>query len=398
MQDTISMPPGAITVDDATLYHKPTILQVLPALNTGGVERGTVDLAHYLCREGYESIVASSGGAMLAELYDSASKHYTLPLNTKNPFKIFSNINKLAEIIENNDVDIVHARSRAPAWSAYYAAKKTNKYFVTTFHGIYKINSNLKRYYNAIMTKGDYVIATSNFTKQHILQNYGVDESKIIVIHRGINVDFLNPNIVHNDRVTQLLDKVGIKKDRPVITLPGRMTRWKGQDFLIDAISKLNDLSFYCLLVGNWRGHEDYYNELVNKIENYNLSNKVKLVENIFDMPALYKLSDIVVSSSIEPESFGRTIVEAMAMGNIVVAANHGGASETVLDGKTGYLFANRDIDDLENKLRKALSLSETEKDNTAQIARTHVENNFSLKSMCQKTCDLYNILLNKHE
>lgn len=372
----------------------PTILQIVPSLKSGGVERGTVEIASALHKSGFSALVVSGGGPMAVQLYQAGARHFTLPLESKNPFVIWQNSKHLANLIQKHNVDIVHARSRAPAWSAYLAAKKTGRPFVTTFHGVYNFKSRLKQYYNAIMTKGDRVIAVSEFTASHIRQNYAIDAEKLVVIPRGADMGYFDPENISSQRIVQVAKMLALPENRPVILLPGRLTRWKGHSFLLEALRALKKGSFYCLFIGDDKGHAEYRNELMERIREYGLQEDVIIKGNISDMPAAYKLADIVVSASLEPEAFGRVSIEAQAMGKSLIATNIGGSCETVIHEKTGWLVEPGNVEALTAALKDAMSCSEDKKQAMAVCSREHIKNNFSLDLMCTKTLELYRELL----
>lgn len=372
-----------------------TVLQVLPALGTsGGVERGTIEIARAIVESGGRALVASSGGARQYELDRVGAEHITLPLDTKAPLGMYQNIGRLADLIRRENVDIVHARSRAPAWSALYACKRTKRPFLTTFHGTYGRANPLKRLYNSVMTRGELVIAISAFIAGHVRQFYGVPNERIRTIHRGVDVHKFNAANVTAQRVIQLANAWRLTEGYPVVMLPGRLTRWKGQTVFIEAIAKLQRQDVRCLLVGGDQGRLDYRSELESLIERHNLNSVVRLVDNCSDMPAAYMLSDVVVSASTDPEAFGRIVIEAQAMGRPIVATDHGGARETVLPEVTGWLVKPGDADDLAKALEKALSLNEEQRADLARTAVDHVHSKFTTETMCAKTLAVYDEIL----
>ena len=267
-----------VSVSKPDVRRPPTVLQVLPALVTGGVERGTVDIANAIVAGGGRAIVASAGGPMVGELTRGGAEHITLPVDTKNIFAMRKNIDRLAELIEKESVDIVHARSRAPAWSAWYAAKRTKRHFITTFHGTYGHGNWLKRWYNSIMTRGEQVIAISDFIGGHVRQVYGVPSAKIKVIHRGIDLDKFDPANVSAERVIDIAKKWRLPDGMPIIMLPGRLTRWKGQTVFIEAIKKLGRENVQCLMVGSDQGREDYRHELESEIERHGMGGVIHVM------------------------------------------------------------------------------------------------------------------------
>lgn len=373
----------------------PTVLQVLPALGLqGGVERGTVDIAQAVAAAGGGSLVASAGGPMAHEFTRVGAEHVLLPLAGKNPWIMHANVDRLARLIVEREVDIVHARSRAPAWSAYYAAKRTGRHFITTFHGTYSAGNWLKRRYNAVMTRGERVIAISAFIAGHIRQIYGVPPSRIRIIHRGIDLHRFDAANVSAERVIALAAQWRLPDGVPIIMLPGRLTRWKGQTVFIEAIAKLGRRDVRALLVGSEQDREAYRGELESLIARHGLNEVVRIIDSCKDMPAAYMLTDVVVSASIDPEAFGRVIPEAQALGRPVVATDHGGARETVIPGETGWLTPPGDADALAAAINRVLALTHAERKRLTDNAVAHVRANFSKEVMCGKTLDVYNEVL----
>jgi len=373
-----------------------TLLQILPSLYSGGVERGTVEIARAAVNAGMNSMVVSSGGKLVNQIESDGSKHITIDAESKNPLTIRSNSKELIEIIEEHNVDIVHARSRAPAWSAYKACQKTNAHFITTFHGLHSLKGIGKRKYNSVMTFGEKVITASQFISDHIQKEYDVPKEKILVIPRGVDMDYFDPDKVSDDRVNALKAKWGINDNRPVIFLPGRITRWKGQDFLLDSLSRLTEApSYYCIIAGDSFRHPKYHMELTQKIIELNLGKFVKIVDSTDDMPAAYKLSNLVISASQKPEAFGRVAIEAQAMGKPVVVTNIGGSRETVINGTTGRRVDPNFTKEMSEGILKGLMLSDSQKQNIARVNRQHIFDNFSLEQMCSKTLGLYKSIIN---
>ncbi|PPR79077.1 MAG: Spore coat protein SA [Alphaproteobacteria bacterium MarineAlpha2_Bin1] len=372
----------------------PTVIQVLPALNSGGVERGAIDIALAVKKIGWTSIVISEGGLMRKELERSEVEHIELPLSSKNPFIMHKNFNSLSSIIYDRKVDIVHARSRAPAWSAYYASRRFNTNFVTTFHGTYNYKNFLKKKYNSIMTKGKKVIAISNFIKKHIIDKYGVEIEKIATIPRGIDLNSFNPSKVSHERVIQLSNSWRLSDGTQVIMLPGRLARWKGHKVLIEALGKLKRKDFRCIFVGSELGNENNKNYLLKIIRENNLAEIVQFVNQCNDMPAAYMLSDIVISASTDPEAFGRVSVEAQAMNRIIIASDHGGSSETIINGKTGILFLNNNSESLAKAIDSALQLDIESRKKIGDTSRKHVSSKYRLEYMQQSTVKLYQDLV----
>ena len=373
-----------------------SVLQVLPHLNSGGLVSGAVEISEALQKTGMNSFVASAGGRREREITKAGGKVINFSLGSKNPIIMLLNVYKLSRIIKKYKINIIHARSRAPAWSAYFAAKKMGIPFVTTFHGTYSIQNKLKKKYNSIMVKSDRVIAISRFINNHILSNYNIDKDKIVTIHRGINIERFNYLKVADERLISLLNIFNIPEDSFVVLLPGRITRWKGHILLIEAIFKLQRSDIICLFVGDSQGRNKYYAELEKILDKFKLKNNFRIIPNQSDMATIYKLADVVVSSSLDPEAFGRVIVEAQAMGRPTISANHGGGSEIIIDGLTGWLFKPGDANDLSDKINKALSLNKDNRDKLAINAIKRAKLNFNNETMCAKTLQVYAELANK--
>lgn len=373
----------------------PVILQVLPRLETGGVERGTIDVALAIKAAGWTPLVASEGGRLVRELERAGIEHITLPLATKKPWEISRNAKVLEALIAERGISLVHARSRAPAWSAMRAARAAGVPFVTTFHGTYSLGMmGLKRRYNAVMTKGDRVIAISEFIRRHIQNNYDVDQGIVRTIPRGVDLSLFDPARVSAERIIQVAQRWRLPDDLPVILLPGRLTRWKGQLLLIEALSMVKDIPFRCVLVGSDQGRTAYREELEAAIDRFGLRASVQVEDDCKDMPAAYMASDIVVSASTEPEAFGRVPAEGMAMSRLVIVPDHGGATEIVRHGVTGWHFANRHPGSLAEMLRGALKATAAERAVLGQRGRAVVEERFSRDAMCAATLDVYRELL----
>jgi glycosyltransferase involved in cell wall biosynthesis len=370
------------------------VLQVLPALETGGVERGTVDVARAIAEAGWTALVASRGGPMVREIERAGGEHIELPVDSKNPLVIWRNIDRLTTLVRERRVDILHARSRAPAWSALAAARRTGTAFVTTFHGNYADGNPFKHWYNTVMARGDLVIAISRFIAEQLETRYGVDPARIRVIERGIDTRLLDPTAINPKRVIQLATQWQLPDDRPVVMLPGRLTRWKGQTVLIEALSRIDHDACRCILVGSDQGRSAYVTELENAIVRHGLGDVVRIVGHCRDMAAAYMLADVVVSASTEAEAFGRVIAEAQAMGRPVIAADHGAARETVIPGVTGWLVPPGDASALADALREALALDSAARATLASQAIQHVRDNFTRELMCYRTLAVYRELL----
>lgn len=378
------------------MKNKPVVLQVLPEMDVGGVERGTFEIAEYLQKEGVKNFVASKGGRLVYNLEKINVTHFTFNLKTKNPIKLYLNSKKLEKIIKENGINVVHARSRAPAWSAYWATKRANVSFVTTFHGTYGLGPfGIKKIYNRVMTYGKLVISISEFIKEHIIKNYHIDENKIRLIHRGVDIEKFSPESVTAERKVSLIRQFNIPEDKPVILLIGRLTHWKGQHLLLEAFSKLKNKNYYAIIAGGDQGRTDYSEYLRKLVEKNNLASNVLITNKVVDdVPAFMSLSAIVASTAIEPEAFGRMAIEGQAMGRIVVASNIGGSLENIVDGKTGILFESGNAQDLADKIDYALSLDEKSKTKMSKAAIQNVKDNFTKEIMCVKTLKVYEEVL----
>ena len=373
---------------------KPVVLQIIPSLGTGGAERGCIDVAAAVAAGGGTALVATAGGPFEHELKRVGARSIRLPVDSKNPFTLRANIDRLVEIIEAEGVDILHVRSRAPAWSALKAARKTGVPFVTTFHGTYNFGNPLKKLYNSVMARGDRVIAISDFIADHIATNYKVADGKVRVIDRGIDLNAFNPDTVTGARMVKLAEELRIEDDKPMVLLPGRLVRWKGHTVFIDALARLSHRNFTAVIIGSSEGRESYREELEKRVRRHGLENVVRFAEHSSDMPAVMMLAQVVVSASTDPEAFGRVPPEAQAMGRPVIATDHGGAQSTVLEGRTGWLVPPGDPAALANALEEALALTPEQQTQMAQVTRDFVRQRFSREQMCTKTLALYHELL----
>ncbi|MDD3371260.1 MAG: glycosyltransferase, partial [Alphaproteobacteria bacterium] len=371
----------------------PVVLQVLPALVTGGVERGTVETAAALVKAGFRAIVASEGGPMAAQIEAAGGMHITLPLASKNPLTILMNARRLSKIIREHKVDIVHARSRAPAWSAWLAAKETGALFVTTFHNAYGAKSALKRRYNSAMAKGRRIIAISDFVADYAKRTYGVSKDILTVVPRGVDIDTFAPDKVEPGRVAALRKAWDLEGPGFAILLPGRFSRWKGHSVLIEALKQMDRRDVVCVFAGGGKDSA-YGHELAAEIAEKGLKNNVRIVDACDDMPAAYLAADVVVVPSTRPEGFGRVVIEAQAMGVPVVASGHGGAKETVIQSKTGWLTPPGDARALAQALETVLALPAAERQTYAVRARAHIRDHFTTASTTSKTLEIYRDLL----
>tara|TARA_Y100000816_G_scaffold267326_1_gene228638 strand:+ start:178 stop:1332 length:1155 start_codon:yes stop_codon:yes gene_type:complete len=378
------------------------VLQVIPKLGYGGAETGCYDIAHYLPENGCKSFIATSGGELTKFINKEKVKLIKLPVHTKNPLMILFNTIALIFIIIFNNISIVHARSRAPAWSCFFATKITKRKFVTTFHGTYNFNSNLKKFYNSVMVKSNLVIAGSNFIFSHIKDNYSNylnSKNKLLVIFRGINVDYFDPTTKIEAEEKQILKNWGIEENKKIILLPGRLTSWKGQELFLEAVNLVNIQlgyeAFYAVILGSEQGRDLYKKKLIRLGEQYRMTNQLKFISHCKDMALAYKVSNIVVSPSIEPEAFGRVAVEAQSMEKVIIASNIGGSNETIIDGKTGYLFETGNPQSLCEKILKVLNLDETTLKIIGTEGRKNIISKFNVEKMCFSTYSEYKKLIN---
>ena len=377
-------------------------MQVIPKLGYGGAETGCYDIAHYLPENGCKSFIVTSGGELLKFVDKNKVKVFRLPVQSKNPILILINAIILTFIILFNNISIIHARSRAPAWSCLIASKITSRKFVTTFHGTYNFKSNLKKLYNSVMVRSDLIIAGSNFIFSHIKENYSNylnQKKKLLVVFRGINVDYFDPTTKLETDEKKLLKQWEIEKDKKIILLPGRLTTWKGQEVFIEAINLVNiELgyeAFYAVILGSDQGRDLYKKKLIRLSEQYRLTKQLRFIDHCKDMALAYKVSDIIVSASIEPEAFGRVSVEAQSMEKPIIASNIGGSNETVIDEKTGYLFKAGDAKSLSQKILKTLTIDETQLKLIGVEGRKNIVQKFNVEKMCFSTYSEYKRLIN---
>ena len=384
------------------MSSKIKVLQVIPRLGYGGAEIGCYDLAHYLKEQKSSSFIATSGGELLKYIDKKKVKLFRLPVHSKNPLLILINILILTFIVLFYKINILHVRSRAPAWSCYYVSKITRCKLVTTFHGTYNFNNSIKKNYNAIMLKSDCVIAGSNFIFSHIKEKYPEYISKIkkfLVIFRGINTEYYDPdNIKESDRI-KFLKKLNIDANKKIILMPGRLTEWKGQEIFIEALNDLKTKygykNFIAILLGPDQGRKIYKKKLIRLIERFRLNNEVIFLEHAPSMPVAYSVSNVVVSASIEPEAFGRISVEAQSMKKPIVASNIGGSMETIVDNKTGLLFSSSDHHSLSEKLDFIFRLDDTSLNVMGNNGRKNVQKKFNVEKMCFSTYSEYKKLIN---
>ena len=388
------------------MSSKLKVLQVIPKLGYGGAETGCYDLAHYLHEQNVSSYLVTSGGTLTKFINKKKVKLITLPVQSKNPILIFLNTIILVMIILIYNINIVHARSRAPAWSCLFATKITRRKFVTTFHGTYNFSNSIKKFYNSVMLRSDLIIAGSNFIFSHINENYSSflnSSKKLLTIFRGINLEYFDSKQIKNSEELQLIKEWKIDKSlsfyqKKIILFPGRLTSWKGQEMFIESLNifkqKNPDKKFYAIILGNDQGRKIFKKKIQRLVEQYRLINDVIFIENCKNMPLAYKISDIVVSCSIEPEAFGRVAVEAQAMEKAIVASNIGGSKETIIDNKTGFLFKAGDTMSLSDKLSHVFELDETTLKSMGNEGRKNVINKFNVEKMCFSTYSEYKKLI----
>lgn len=372
-----------------------TLLQVTPELETGGAEQTTIDVAHAVVAQGGKALVATKGGRMAARLTADGGRLAQMPAQSKNPLVMLGNAARLIDLIRREKVSLVHARSRAPAFSALWAAHATKTPFVATYHGVYNARSNLKRWYNAVMTKGDLVIANSEYTRLHVIQEHGIPPEKVVAIPRGVDLSRFEPGMVGCDRVKGLAQAWGVAPDerRLKVLLAGRLTRWKGQGLMIEAMTLLKargEDRILLLLAGDDQGRKGYRAELTDAIAAAGLEDRVKLVGHCDDMPAAYMLADLAIAPSLEPEAFGRTAVEPQVMGRPVMAADHGATRETVVPGETGWLVKPGDAEAWANALLDAAEAGASRRQGMGQAARARARRLYSVDAMCEATLDVY--------
>ena len=385
------------------MRSKIKVLQVIPRLGYGGSETGCYDLAHYLVENDCSSYIVTSGGELLRYVNKKKVKVIRLPVHSKNPILMFFNSLILIFIILFFNISIVHARSRAPAWSCLLATKVTRRKFVTTFHGTYNFNGFMKKFYNSVMLRSDLIIAGSNFIFSHINENYSKYlinlKKKFLVIFRGINTDYFNSNIIKQLEENKLISFWNIDKNKKLILLPGRLTSWKGQEMFIEAINLVNKEidpeTFNVVILGSDQGRKIYKQKLLRLVEQHRLTNQVKFIDNCKNMPVAYKISDLIVSSSIEPEAFGRVSVEAQSMEKPIIASNIGGSKETISNDKTGFLFEARKPESLSKKIIEVLQLDETTLKSLGNEGRKNVIKKFNIEKMCFSTYLEYKKLIN---
>ena len=384
------------------MVSKFKVLQVIPKLGYGGAETGCYDLAHYLHEMKCKSYIITSGGELIKYIDKKKVTVIRLPVQSKNPLLILINSIIITFIIFFLNISIVHARSRAPAWSCYIATRITRRKFVTTFHGAYNFNNSIKKFYNSVMIKSDLLIAGSNFIFSHIQENYEKylsRKKKFLVIFRGINTEYFDPETLKQADVIKLKNSWKLDDGKKIILLPGRLTYGKGQEIFIESLSKFRStnpqIEFIGIILGNDQGRKVYGKKLERLVQQHRLSDVIKFVENCKIMPLAYELADIVISSSVEPEAFGRVAVEAQSMKKPIIASNIGGSNETIVNNKTGFLFESGSADSLSDMLTEVINLDTSTLNSIGNEGRKNVLKKFNIEKMCFNTYSEYKKLLN---
>ena len=380
---------------------KINVLQVIPKLGFGGAETGCYDIAHYLAEKDCGSFIATSGGELIKYIKKNKVKLFKLPVHSKNPILIILNILLLSFIIFFKKINIVHARSRAPAWACYFACMITNTIFVTTFHGTYNFKNKFKKFYYSIMLRSKLTIAGSNFIFGHINENYNEylsKKKKLRVIFRGINIDYFNQKNISILKQEKLKKEWNLESNKFTILMPGRLTTWKGQEKFIEALNILVEdyktTNFQAILLGPDQGRKVYLKKLNSLTERYNLTKKIRFINHCEEMPLAYSIADVVVSASIEPEAFGRVAVESQSMGKPIIASNIGGSKETVLNRKSGYLYKHDDPRELAKYLNTVIQLNQEELKLMGNEGRKNVTKKFDVEIMCESNLREYKKLL----
>ena len=384
------------------MNSKMKILQVIPKLGYGGAETGCYDLAHYLPENNCSSYIITSGGPLIKYIKKGKVRLFRLPVQSKNPILMILNFVIITLIILFFNISIVHARSRAPAWSCYCATKITRRKFVTTFHGTYNFGNSLKKYYNSVMVRSDLVIAGSNFIFSHIHKNYekfvNNKKRRFLVIFRGINTEYFNERNVSQRKLKNQIKEWEIDINKFIILLPGRLTNWKGHTVFIEAINILNQQSdtkpFTAIILGNDQGRKVYYKKLLSLVEKCRLKQKIKFISFCKEMPVAYKLANVIVSASIEPEAFGRVSIEAQSMEKPIIASDIGGSKDTIINDKTGFFFKSEDPVSLAEKLKHVLNLEHITLKTMGKEGRKNILKKFDVEKMCNSTFIEYKKLI----
>ena len=378
------------------MQSKISVLQVIPQLDVSGASQGCIDVANYLIKNHHNCVVMTHSGKRVKNAKNKDIKVIISPVHSKNPITIFFNIFRLLQVIRDYNIDIIHVRSRAPAWSCFFASKISSKKFISTFHGTYNYNNFIKKFYNSIMLRTDGTIAISCFIEDQIKSQYSQTPKNLQVIYRGIDSKIFNSNNVNPERIKQIKNQHSLESDSIKILLPGRITGWKGHLILVQAIAEViknikNNIEV--LFVGPDE-NSSLKEHLKDQIQNLNMSNIFHFMGSSDEMANIYALSDIVVSSSTDPEAFGRIAVEAQSMGKFVVASNHGGSVETVIDNETGYLYPPHDHKELAGMIIKAIDQNKYNSLEVREAGIKNVRENYSIDSMCKETLEFYKKIL----
>ena len=383
------------------MASKIKVLQVIPKLGYGGAETGCYDIAHYLAEKDCGSFIATSGGELLKFVKKNKVKVFRLPINSKNPILIIFNTIILSILILIKNINIVHARSRAPAWACYLSCLITRRNFVTTFHGTYNFKNNLKKFYNSVMLRSKLTIAGSNFIFNHISENYSEylsRKKKLRVIFRGINIDYYSQKNISILKQEKIKKEWKLLSDKRTILMPGRLTYWKGQEKFIESLNILiedyQNSNFQAVVLGSDQGRKVYKKKLINLVQRYRLGQKIKFIDHCKEMPLAYSLADVVVSASVEPEAFGRVSVEAQAMGKPIIASDLGGSKETILKGKSGFLYKHDDPRQLAKALNTVIELDQDSLNSIGNEGRKNITKKFDVEAMCDSTLREYKKLL----
>ena len=383
---------------------KMKVLQVIPRLGYGGAETGCYDLAHFLAEENCKSFIVTSGGELLKYIKKKSVKVFRLPVHSKNPVLIFFNSLIISLIIILYNINIVHARSRAPAWSCFIATKLTMRKFVTTFHGTYNFNNKFKKFYNSVMVRSHLVIAGSNFIFSHI-KSYYEDffrdgRRKLLVIFRGINTNYFHSNRIPISKIDTFSNKYNIDRNKFIILMPGRLTNWKGQKLFIESLKLVlihensNMQPFQAIILGDEQGRSVYKKQLIDLVQQYRLGRFVKFINRCDEMPVAYSISNLVCSCSIEPETFGRVAVEAQSMEVPIIASDIGGSTETIIKDKTGFLFKRGDVNNLANTILMVMQKDYNSLKSIGLEGRKNVLKKFDVNKMCSTTFAEYKKLI----
>ena len=374
------------------MQSKISVLQVIPQLDVSGASQGCIDIANYLIENNHNCIVMTHSGIRVEDTKKKGIRVIISPVHSKNPITIFLNIFRLLKIIRKYQIDIIHVRSRAPAWSCFFASKFSGKKFISTFHGTYNFNNIMKKFYNSIMLRTDGTIAISEFIENQIKNQYSITPKYLKVIYRGINTKIFNSNNVNLERIEQLKKQYSLGSDSIKILLPGRLTGWKGHSVLVQAIAqviKSVQNKIEVLFVGPDENLA-LKKRLKDQIESLNMTEIFHFIGSSDEMANIYALSDIVISSSTDPEAFGRIAVEAQSMGKFVIASNHGGSVETVIDNETGYLYSPQNHEELADRIIKSIEQHKYSSSNVSEACIKNVKENYTVEAMCKETLEFY--------